>query len=134
MSIPEDGILIVDPTRLFSSVSPLKAVKAVLETSWLDQVAANIAHRKECAEVKHIDIQLSRTWMKYPLGEQALLLTQVTGVTFTRDCLSHAVGAEISRACGPFWLLLLVLSGSLSFAMGAVCPLGLQNLLLRVVQ
>ena len=133
MYIPEDGILIVDPTWLFSSVSPLKAVKAVLETSSLDQVAANIAHRKECAEVKHIDIQLSRTWMKYPLGEQALLLTQVTGVTFTRDCLSHAVGAEISRA-GPFWLLLLALSGSLSFAMGDVCPPGLQNLLLRVVQ
>jgi hypothetical protein len=106
MYIPEDGILIVDPTWLFSSVSPLKAVKAVLETSSLDQVAANIAHRKECAEVKHIDIQLSRTWMKYPLGEQALLLTQVTGVTFTRDCLSHAVGAEISRAAlsGYFFL------------------------------
>ena len=86
--------------RVFHLVeTPLKAVKDVLETSWMDQVAANVAHRKDCSEVVHIDIQLSRTWMKYPLGEQALLLTQLTGVTFTRDCLSHAVGAEVSRAC-----------------------------------
>ena len=75
------------------------AVKDVLETSWMDQVAANVAHRKDCSGIEHIDIQLSRTWMKYPLGEQALLLTQVTGVTFTRDCLSHAAGVEVSRAC-----------------------------------
>ena len=37
--------------------------------------------------------------MKYPLAEQSLLLVQCTGVTYTRDCLSHAVGLEVSRAC-----------------------------------
>eukprot|EP00435_Cladocopium_sp_Y103_P053188 s103_g17.t1 len=79
--------------------TPLKTVTRVLETSWLDQVATNVRHRKACEQVQHIDPELSRTWMKFPLAEQSLLLTQVTGVTYTRDCLSHAVGLEVSRAC-----------------------------------
>eukprot|EP00435_Cladocopium_sp_Y103_P013817 s2319_g3.t1 len=52
-----------------------------------------------CETVVHIDPELSRTWIKFPLAEQSLLLTQVTGVTYTRDCLSHAVGLDVSRAC-----------------------------------
>ena len=79
--------------------TPLKAVRRVLESSWLDQVAANLRHRKACEAVEHIDQELSRTWTKFPLAEQSLLLTQVMGVTFTRDCLSHAVGLDVSRTC-----------------------------------
>ena len=62
-------------------------------------LGCNVVHRKDCSQIEHIDGNLSRTWMKYPAGDQAMLLTQVTGVTFTRDCLSHAVGADVSRAC-----------------------------------
>eukprot|EP00435_Cladocopium_sp_Y103_P008435 s1164_g2.t1 len=79
--------------------TPLKTVRRVLESSWLDQVAANLRHRKACEDVQHIDSELSRAWIKFPLAEQSLLLTQLTGVTYTRDCLSHAVGLEVSRAC-----------------------------------
>ena len=82
--------------------TPLKAVRRVLESSWMDQVAANLCHRKACEAIEHIDPELSRVWIKFPLAEQSLLLTQVTGVTYTRDCLSHAVGLEVSRAC-PLW-------------------------------
>ena len=71
--------------------TPIKAVREVLETSWLDQVAIQVAHRKDCSEVVHLDGHLTRTWKKFPFGEQSLLLTQVTGVTFTRDCLSMFV-------------------------------------------
>ena len=80
-------------------VSPLKVIRRVLETSWLDNVAANTRHRKACEHLQSIDAAFSRTWQRYPLEEQALLLTQITGVTYTRDCLSHAVGLEVSRAC-----------------------------------
>ena len=62
----------------------------------MDQVAKNMS-RKSCAEACQIDLGLSRTWMKYPLAEQSLL--QCTGVTYTRDCLSHAVGLDVSKAC-----------------------------------
>ena len=79
--------------------TPLKAVRRVLESSWMDQVAANLCHRKACEAIEHIDPEFSRVWIKFPLAEQSLLLTQVTGVTYTRDCLSHAVGLEVSRAC-----------------------------------
>ena len=89
-----------DVGRSFHLVeTPLKAVKRVLESSWMEQVGKNVAHRKECGEVSRIDLALSRTWMKYPLAEQSLLLVQCTGVTYTRDGLSHAVGLEVSRAC-----------------------------------
>ena len=93
--------------------TPLKAVRRVLESSWMDQVAANLCHRKACEAIEHIDPELSRVWIKFPLAEQSLLLTQVTGVTYTRDCLSHAVGLEVSRAC-PVW------DGWLSAASGQV--------------
>ena len=61
----------------------------------MEQVGKNVAHRKECGEVSRIDLAL----LKYPLTEQSLLLVQCTGVTYTCDCLSHAVGLEVSRAC-----------------------------------
>ena len=89
-----------DLGRFFHLVeTPLKAVRRVLESSWMDQVARNVSHRKSCGQVGKLDLGLSRTWMKYPLAEQSLLLVQCTGVTYTRDCLSHAVGLEVSRAC-----------------------------------
>ena len=77
----------------------LKTVKRALESSWLQKVGSNVAHRKDCGEIDGIDAELTRVWQRFPLGDRSLLLAQVTGVTFTRDCLAHVEGAHVSNAC-----------------------------------
>lgn len=89
-----------DHGRCFHLVNtPLKAVKRVLETSWLQKVGSNLTHRKDCGEIQVIDAELSKVWQRFPLGDRSLLLSQLTGVTFTRDCLAHAEGVQASNAC-----------------------------------
>ena len=89
-----------DSGRCFHLVdTPLKAVKRVLESSWLQKVGSNLTHRKDCSEVRVIDAELSKVWLKFSSIDRSLLLSQVTGVTFTRDCLAHAVGLQVSNAC-----------------------------------
>ena len=77
--------------------TPLKAVRRVLESSWMDQVAANLCHRKACEAIEHIDPELSRVWIKFPLAEQSLLLTQVTGVTYTGLFVSCGRSGSLAR-------------------------------------
>ena len=79
--------------------TPLKAVKRVVESSWLQKVGSNLTHRKDCGEIQVIDAELSKVWQRFPLGDRSLLLSQLTGVTFTRDCLAHAEGVQVSNAC-----------------------------------
>jgi ribonuclease HI len=89
-----------DHGRCFHLVNtPLKAVKRVLESSWLQNVGSNLTHRKDCGEIQVIDAELSKVWQRFPLGDRSLLLSQLTGVTFTRDCLAHAEGVQVSNAC-----------------------------------
>eukprot|EP00435_Cladocopium_sp_Y103_P020844 s1782_g5.t1 len=89
-----------DHGRCFHLVnSPLKAVRRALETSWLQKVGRNVVHRKDCGEIDSIDAELTRVWQRFPLGERSLLLAQITGVTFTRDCLAHIEGAQVTVAC-----------------------------------
>ena len=89
-----------DNGRRFHLVNtPFKAVKRVLESSWLQKVGENVVHRKDCEEIDKIDAELTRVWQRYSLGDRSLLLAQLTGVTFTRDCLAHAEGAQVSNAC-----------------------------------
>ena len=89
-----------DDGRRFHLVSTsLKAVKRILETTWMEMVGSNIAHRKSCEGVHRIDVDLSKVWTRFPLGDRALLLAQLTGVTYTRDCLSHVIDGHVSSAC-----------------------------------
>eukprot|EP00438_Fugacium_kawagutii_P009807 Skav220333 [mRNA] locus=scaffold6168:16667:21399:+ [translate_table: standard] len=46
-----------------------------------------------------LDPELSRVWTKYSSGDQGLLLTQLTGVTFTTDCLRSARGLQVDPRC-----------------------------------
>ena len=49
--------------RCFHLVNtPLKAVKRVLESSWLQKVGSNVTHRKDCGEIQVIDAELSKVW------------------------------------------------------------------------
>ena len=89
-----------DIGRSFHLVSsPWKIVKKTLESSWMDKVAQNVAHRKDCGQITTIDLELSKVWQRYPVRERSLLLTQLTGVAFTRDCLAHCEGVQVSTAC-----------------------------------
>ena len=52
-----------DHGRYFHLVNtPLKAVKRVLESSWLQKVGSNVTHRKDCGEIQVIDAELSKVW------------------------------------------------------------------------
>ena len=79
--------------------TPLKAVKRVVESSWLQKVGSNLTHRKDCGEIQVIDAELSKVWQRFPLGDRSLFFSQLTSVTFTRDCLAHAEGVQVSNAC-----------------------------------
>ena len=52
-----------DHGRYFHLVNtPLKAVKRVLESSWLQKVGSKVTHRKDCGEIQVIDAELSKVW------------------------------------------------------------------------
>lgn len=48
--------------------TPLKAVRRVLESSWMDQVAKNVSHRKSCSEAATTPMpRLEKWWLRVML-------------------------------------------------------------------
>lgn len=86
--------------RSFDLVTlPIKVMDKVLLQSWLERVATEVLHRKFCQGLTSIDYNGATLWKKYPIADRVYLLSQLTGVTYTRDCLAHVRGAEISHSC-----------------------------------
>eukprot|EP00438_Fugacium_kawagutii_P002129 Skav218479 [mRNA] locus=scaffold538:1157248:1162614:- [translate_table: standard] len=79
--------------------TPLSHVKWLLSFSWMVHVTGHFAHRLHCDSMDVLDPELSRVWTKYSSGDQGLLLTQLTGVTFTTDCLRSARGLQVDPRC-----------------------------------
>eukprot|EP00438_Fugacium_kawagutii_P012734 Skav203739 [mRNA] locus=scaffold68:313387:315716:- [translate_table: standard] len=59
----------------------------------------NFAHRKFCDQLDTLDLDLCRAWLKFPAKDQGLLLTQLTGATYTTDMLSKVSSASVCSVC-----------------------------------
>eukprot|EP00438_Fugacium_kawagutii_P001772 Skav227149 [mRNA] locus=scaffold133:634232:636690:+ [translate_table: standard] len=81
------------------ATSPWSLVHDLLLSTWMDHVAMQLVHRKACSDLQTIDFHASQTWLRYPYREQCLLLVQLTGATFTRDCQAEIRGTEVLKSC-----------------------------------
>lgn len=85
--------------RLHLLHTPIGHVKWLFSFSWMIQVTGHFAHRKHCDQMDILDPELSKVWMRCPVADRGLLLTQLTGVTYTADCLSSAQGLQTDERC-----------------------------------
>eukprot|EP00438_Fugacium_kawagutii_P000892 Skav223552 [mRNA] locus=scaffold1657:503747:506101:- [translate_table: standard] len=96
----DSGLRFVDQHRSFDLVStPWKHLEWLMANDWMFHVTGCFAHRKFCSQLDTLDLDLCRTWQKFPVKDQGLLLTQLTGATYTTDIMSKVVSANVHSVC-----------------------------------
>lgn len=93
----------VDPEgRTFHLVlTPLKHIRAMLLSTWSEEVARRVAHRRYLSALETVDWKLSRCYTHLPPSDRKLLRQQRTGAFFTGEFLKHAGGGvSVCRFCG----------------------------------
>eukprot|EP00438_Fugacium_kawagutii_P016983 Skav202419 [mRNA] locus=scaffold1370:259470:272350:+ [translate_table: standard] len=96
----DSGLRFVDQHRSFDLVStPWKHLEWLMANDWMFHVTGCFAHRKFCTQLDTLDLDLCRTWLKFPVKDQGLLLTQLTGATYTTDIMSKVASANVQSVC-----------------------------------